>query len=505
MTLHNKMLSLHIFASLLLVLIMSMGWFGINNLLKSEKSIEHTLENIQRINRLERVVIDMETGVRGYVVANDDVFLEPYQKGLSGYPKLFNKIKADVQDNPLQVENIEKLQASVDNWVKTISNPIVSLPNDQAKEFISSGVGKKKMDTIRESIQEFRGIEEDLLVIRRKDSRVAATSVTHGLWTVTATVLVLTSVTSYLISRNILAQVGGEPGEIAAVTQKIAKGNLDIETTEPCTGIFGSVIEMTHALKENQKLINSQNQKLKEANESLEGKVKERTEELERSNKDLEQFAYIASHDLKAPLRAVTNLASWIVEEIDAPTDKLLEYTSLLQGRVQRMDNLINGILEFSRVGRFNVEKDWVDLNHVVQNIAVPETFKVESDDLPQLYVNEVRATQIFENLINNAVKHHDKEKGNIEITHKETPESHVICVIDDGPGIDEQYHEKIFQIFQTLKPKDEVEATGIGLTIVKRIMEEQGGGISLESTGRGCAFTLTFRKEGHEFGNSTN
>lgn len=235
----------------------------------------------------------------------------------------------------------------------------------------------------------------------------------------------------------------------------------------------------------------------------IEHNVKRNSKNLEKLNKELNQFSYIVSHDLKAPLRAVTNLSEWIEEDLkDFDNNETKENLKLMRGRIRRMENLINGILIYSRVSRVTIEYQEINVRKLIQEIieslAISDKFVVTvSEILPSLVYPLVNLEQIFSNLLSNAVKYHNKPNGHIEIGYRDTPEFHEFWVGDDGPGIAPDYHEKVFQIFQTLQARDTVESTGIGLTIVKKIIEERGGSIWIESeVGKGAKFIFTIPKE---------
>jgi two-component system sensor kinase FixL len=238
---------------------------------------------------------------------------------------------------------------------------------------------------------------------------------------------------------------------------------------------------------------------IRHLNAELEIRVKARTAELEFANRELKDFAYVVSHDLKAPLRAISRLASWLRDDY-APAfdDKGHEMVDLLIGRVKRMDNLIDGILEYSRIGRIESARVPVDLNQLVADVldslAPPEHVHITvAHELPTLIVGRTRIFQVFQNLIGNAIKFMDKPQGLIGIQCIEDEESWRFSVVDNGPGIDPKYHDRIFQIFQTLRSRDEFESTGIGLAVVKKIVELHGGKIWLQSTvGEGSQFFFT-------------
>ena len=228
-------------------------------------------------------------------------------------------------------------------------------------------------------------------------------------------------------------------------------------------------------------------------------------DELERSNNELKDFAYIVSHDLKAPLRAITSLAQWLAADYGDKLDEDgKEQLELLKNRTRRMHNLIEGILTYSRIGRSKEEKDEVDLNilvsEVIATIDPPEDIVIEVvGELPTIPFERTRMEQIFQNLLGNAAMYMDKPEGGITISCTDDDSNWRFSVADNGPGIDEKYYKKIFQIFQTLKPRDEVESTGVGLTIVRKIIEMHGGEITVESKlGVGSTFHFTIPKEGN-------
>ncbi len=222
-------------------------------------------------------------------------------------------------------------------------------------------------------------------------------------------------------------------------------------------------------------------------------------QELQSTNDELTNFAYAVSHDLKAPLRAIGSLADWLNadygERLDAPGR---EHLRLLKSRVQRMDSLIDGILQYSRVGRVKETPVLVDTNVTVKDalhlLAPPSHIRVVVDDtLPILIAEPTRIQQVFQNLLSNAIKYMDKPEGLIRIGSRALDGMWQFSVADNGPGIEARHHEKIFQLFQTLAPRDRVESTGVGLALVKKIVEMYGGRVWLESTpGQGTTFYFT-------------
>lgn len=219
-------------------------------------------------------------------------------------------------------------------------------------------------------------------------------------------------------------------------------------------------------------------------------------EDLNFANRELKDFAYIVSHDLKAPLRAIGSLTNWLWEDYgDKLGEEGKEQLDLLSERVKRMDALINGILSYSRAGTINEDKSEVDLNdtlrEVIETIVPPEGISVSlSERLPRINCEKTRIFQVFQNLVSNGIKYMDKPEGEIKIGYSEDQGNMVFSVSDNGPGIEEKYFKKIFTIFQTLNPRDDVEGTGVGLSLVKKIVEMYDGKVWIASEqGKGSTF----------------
>jgi len=230
--------------------------------------------------------------------------------------------------------------------------------------------------------------------------------------------------------------------------------------------------------------------------------LKVTNEKVKTINQELRDFAYVVSHDLKAPLRGIRTLADWLFADYaDKIDEKGREQINLLRARVERMHNLIDGVLQYSRVGRVREKKVRVDLNElipeVIDMVSPPDNIEIKVvDRLPVLECERTCIMRVFENLLSNAVKYMDKPRGRIRIGCKEEGNFWRFSVSDNGPGIEEKYFDKIFRIFQTLSSRDEFESTGIGLTVVKKIVELNGGKVWLESqVGRGSTFYFTIPK----------
>jgi len=225
--------------------------------------------------------------------------------------------------------------------------------------------------------------------------------------------------------------------------------------------------------------------------------------ELERSNKELDQFAYIASHDLREPLRSVDNLSKWIAndlgsEQLPPSTQRHLRQ---LRRQVLRMQDLLDNLLKYSRAGRDGGELLPVDLGKMSRDLVRlfdrPEQFEVVVEqEMPTVTTAKIPLEQCLRNLISNAIQHHNREDGQVKVSCRDAGDFVELIVADDGPGIAPEFHERIFNMFQTLRPRDEFESSGMGLAIVKKIVETHGGTITLQSSeGNGATFALLWPK----------
>ena len=232
-------------------------------------------------------------------------------------------------------------------------------------------------------------------------------------------------------------------------------------------------------------------------------KITRYTRELERSNRKLNDFAYVASHDLKAPLRGISQLANWIRDDIEGNLNRETEgYFDLLQNRVSRLERLLEDLLFYSRVDHNHGDFKQVDVAKLVNDIFdlldPPKGFKLICDKgLPKMETLSVPFELLVRNLINNAIKHHDQNQGEIRFSGHINDQGYEFTVADDGPGIPEEHRERIFRIFQTLKPRDEVEGSGMGLSIVKKILENYQCHITVQNNSpRGTRMSFTWPKE---------
>jgi signal transduction histidine kinase len=421
--------------------------------------VTHTQEVLLESNNLLVALLNAETGVRGYDRTLSKNFLEPYNMALEALPLSVNRLSNLVQDNPRQVQQIQVIaqgiQRELDLLLEGINNVDASISGtdisaSQRTLFIRQ---KAVMDQLRADINQFQLEEQRLLLLREQ---LADEQEQLRGWTQLAmtAVSVLASVAAICLFDRIERE------------RQLGIKKLQLQAQDAVH--FNEILSQTNMM-------------------------------LADRNQELDQFAYVSSHDLKAPLRAIANLSEWIEEDLEGQLSaEGQQYMNLLRKRVQRMDTLINGLLEYSRMGRAKVSIETVNvadlLAEVIDLLAPPPTFVIKVGLMPTMQTRRLLLSQVFSNLISNAIKHCDRFDGLIKITVNVQNELCEFAVSDNGPGIAPEYHNKIFAIFQTLEARDKTENTGIGLSIVKKLVESEGGKVWVESKlGEGATFLFTW------------
>ena len=328
--------------------------------------------------------------------------------------------------------------------------------------------------------------------------------------------LTLSAGIGFLISYSISNPIA----KLKAATAKIGAGQLDTQIEINSNDEIGQLAASFKKMAEDLKRTTTSIDNLNAVNQQLESEINERKRaeealeklnkdlestirELSKSNEELQDFAHIAAHDLKAPLRAMGTLADWLLTDYgDNFDEKGREKIKLLTARAKRMSRHIDSALQYAELGHAVQEKEKVNLNRLVKEvigeIAPPENVEITVVcELPTITCERTYMMQVFGNLLDNALKYMDKPEGRIKVGCVEEDGFWKFSVSDNGPGIEQKYFGKVFKIFQTLLPRDEFEATGIGLAVTRKIVELYNGKIWVESNpGQGSTFFFTLPKQ---------
>ncbi|RSK47690.1 sensor histidine kinase [Hymenobacter rigui] len=460
------------------------------------------LRNSQRVERSQRItgeattlmrnIIDMETGFRGYLLIGNEVVLDPYYEGERNLLGRFAQLRNELTLGTPQYERMVRAQYLFQQWAAyshlLIGEKREALRRNPAQTGIeglehrnltTDLTGKILMDQIRVLFAVFDQEEADIRVKQRvklqqsiRETRILSVSITL------ATIFLGLLYAGYMV-RLFSRRISG----MIEQAQRIAGGDYSTQARDTADDELTTLTESLNVMTDT---------------------INTNIRQLERRNQELDQFAYVVSHDLKAPLRGIETASRWIEEDMgQGLPEHIREFLLLMRTRVSRMENLITGILDLARVGRTPQADEAVFvrqlLREIIDSLELPAGFAVELPFyLPTLHTNRVQLQQVFTNLISNAVKyHHHPESGVVRIGCVEGPRFYTFSVADNGPGIAPEYHERIFVIFQTLTERDTLESTGVGLAIVKKIVERQGGAIHVESAeGQGATFIFTWPKE---------
>ncbi|MEO7487829.1 MAG: ATP-binding protein [Ferruginibacter sp.] len=483
-------LSTQILLAFSIVLILSVIDTASNYLLsvKVEQNTEFlnkSQEIIRNSGRLHKSMIEMQSSFRGYLLTQDSTFLEGYENGLKNIPALFSEQRELVKQNKDQLfilDSINTMHAQWTNYTHTLINSRKNAMGINDSNFtynklfensLKKQVGKRLNDSIAEKFLLFDKIEYK---IRNLHSNNLTSSIqyTH---TFSFTFFALTIIIGILSTVYIISLISKRIKTMVQLAENISKGKfttLNDNKMDELTSLSASLNIMSGNLRKN---IN----------------------ELENRNSELDKFAYVVSHDLKAPIRGIHNVVTWIEEDlITELSPQMKQYLDLILQRTRRMEHLINGLLEYARTREKNIPER-VDINEMINEIIetiVPRDFKVDIKKMPVIFTEKLKLEQVFTNLISNSVKYSQRPDGEIMIGYTELPAHFEFFVSDNGIGIDAEYHEKIFEMFQTLREKNEKESTGIGLAIIKKIVDDQQCTIRVHSTlGSGARFIFTWPK----------
>lgn len=445
---------------------------------------------MRQSNRFQRNILSMVSGLRGYLLSGERYFIQSYDSAARENVQILSELDQIIPDTSAQRKVLDELIELNRQWMHDFAAPLIEAKktahlsdsslqayNQLYRQKLVVGTEKNLNRKLQQKFRTFTDYEYQLRALR---SGILADSIqqtrTISFYLTTFSILVgflISLFLAYRISFRIMAMV--------KMANTIASGNYEVHTADKgkdeLSQLANSLNHMANVLSENIRL-------------------------LQRKNEELDQFAHIVSHDLKAPLRGIDNVITWIEEDHSTELPpKITEYIQLIKGRLLRAESMIKGILLYARVGKQTPEREYINLNVLLQDIAenvvLRPGLRLEvQQNLPEIYTEKIPLQQVLSNLISNAIKYHDKPEGYIKVYVKNELDQYVFFVEDNGPGISSHYHEKIFAIFQTLQERDSFESTGVGLAIVKKILDDRKQKITLTSEpGNGSTFSFTWPK----------
>jgi signal transduction histidine kinase len=452
------------FGSALVILVL-VGVLSYRSMLQSDEDrqwVTHTRVVMEKLDAALINLLDIETGTQGYILTEERSYLEPYKKALIKVRQNVKDVRELTLDNPVQQRALDGLEPMISERLETARDHI-EIRTRQSKaagaESAGTAPGTQLMDHIRERLSEMKQEENRLLILRTEEA--ARSSRNTRIVIVTGEVLAV----AFLGLAGIV--VGQEIGQRRRAEMEVRNLNADLERR---------VADRTAELSE-------------------------RAKDLARSNSELQQFAYVASHDLQEPLRMVASftqlLAKRYSEKLD---DDARDFINYAVDGATRMQTLISDLLNYSRVGTQGKPLVPTDCEALFKRVLetlqflIEETGAViESDTLPMVMADPQQLGQLFQNLLTNAIKFHGEKPPHVRISTERNGNDWKISVRDNGIGISAEHADRIFIIFQRLHTKTEYPGTGIGLAICKKIVERHGGRIWIEpSPGGGTTFCFT-------------
>lgn len=467
-----------------------LAYFNFKYVVESAEQVKTQNEKILRANQLLTLMVDAETGHRGYVITGNKTYLEPYHAALSALDKHLLPFRDSFEEDPIQVERADKIIVDVKYKLKEMKM-VLDIRDSQgyeaAKEHMSQDNGKKYMDEVRNLAQTMIDHERnklESLTEKVAESRKRALAM-----------LIAGSLVLVIMSVAVFGLVRKQLNYRTSMEQLLRQTNNELEQR---------VQHRTEALL----LTNVNLQDEIEERKRLEGQAIKYTAELQSSNKELEQFASVASHDLQEPLRKIQAFSDRLVTKYKGQLDdNAKEYIDRIQFSAGRMRHLIEDLLTFSRVSTKGKPFGSVDLNEVAKGVLADLEVRIQDtqatiliDPLPVIEADDLQMRQLFQNLLGNGLKFHRPGVPpvlqirllNAASSILDDPAWCELAFTDNGIGFENQYADRIFQLFQRLHGRSDYEGTGMGLAICKKIVERHGGTITAAGVpGTGSTFSV--------------
>ncbi|MWK36810.1 HAMP domain-containing protein [Actinomadura sp. J1-007] len=489
------------------LLVVASGAVGYALLTRTASTVDHLVDELSPARteayRLQAALVDQETGVRGYVLTGERGFLRPYQEGRRAERQSADRLASFVREEPEAAADLARVRALAADWQRTYAEPMIAQVGARGPGSVDAamvGRGKAGFDRLR-ALWNDQNRHLDDAVAEGRDAAAHDRRIRDG---VLGGMLVAILAAGALLAVVLHLAVGRPLAALGRSSRRVADGEFDhaigVRGPADLRSVATDVEAMRHRIVEELGYATDRERQLQDRTADLDVQ----TAELRRSNGELEQFAYVASHDLQEPLRKVASFCQLLQRRYaDQLDDRANQYIEFAVDGAKRMQVLINDLLTFSRVGRVYDRDEPLDLDEpldkALRNLqgTLEETgARVERPErLPRVRGDMTPLTMLWQNLVGNAVKFRAPDRTpEVEIGCRETDEGWEFSVIDNGIGIAPEFADKVFVIFQRLHGRDAYEGTGIGLALCKKIVESYGGRIWLDTgraEGAGIHFVL--------------
>ena len=463
--------ALLLFAVIVVSVTTLLAYQTLNTLDYSQYWVDHTWEVLNQVERIMSSAKDAETGVRGYLITDDRSYLAPYDQALIDLPKGMANFRSLTRDNQSQVARGAIFQATVDERLSLLAETArlrESGESDSMHALVVSGTGKAQMDRLRQIADDAEAEERRLLMIRTADVRKNVNRTRFMLFLASGVDFVLILIMFRYFVRERRLRVVSEH-----TAQSLAMSRAEVERKA---------------------------EEIQALNVTLEERVRQRTAELENTNRELEAFSYSVSHDLRAPLRTIDGFSLALEEDYAEAVDATgRDYISRVRAGVQRMGMLIDALLQLSRVTRAEISRETVDLTALAETVAANVKEENPGRDLqitvdPGMQVNaDPKLLRVaIENLLGNAAKFTGKVAHAVVHVGWDTAQE-AFFIVDNGAGFDMHYSDKLFGAFNRLHGDKDFKGSGIGLATVARVIARHHGRIWAQSeVDRGATFFFT-------------
>ena len=448
---------------------------------------------------LEKSLISLETGLRGFVATGADRALEPFTLARRVIPGQERQLTGLIADDPRQQAAVRRISVEIQDYVNLWAIPLLAIARDRitvARSIVVNTTGRQRIDGIRASFAALFARERAVALSRerRAERRSHRAAVLGGVGI--AVVLGLIVGLALWLRRSLIRPVV----TVSNATDVVAAGDLTARVPAERADELGNLARgfnaMTAALERNREELSARTESLERSREEL----SRRSSELERSNRDLEDYASVASHDLQGPLVTISMYADLLGRRMRDSGNADSELAERITAAAQRMRTLVRDLLTYSRLGRGEMRSEEVALDYVVsdalENLAGPieqRGAEVVVEPLPVVLGDAGQLSQVMQNLVSNAVKFSDEDTPVVRIGASVDGDHAQVSVADNGIGISPDHAERIFRPFHRLHSTDRYEGSGIGLAICERIVSQHGGRIWAESTpDEGSTFRFT-------------